>query len=72
MLNDADMRFGEITGEDGEPVTLTHGRYIHFLESTDRRVRKEAFETLYRAYEQHSNTLASLLCAHERKNKRCV
>ena len=69
MLNDADMRFGEITGEDGEPVTLTHGRYIHFLESTDRRVRKEAFETLYRAYEQHSNTLASLLCAHERKNK---
>ena len=69
MLNDADLRFGEIEDEDGDMVALTHGRYIHFLESTDRRVRKDAFETLYRVYGQHSNTLASLLNANERKNK---
>ncbi|MBQ3078310.1 MAG: oligoendopeptidase F [Clostridia bacterium] len=69
MLSDADMEFGTITDADGEPVQLTHGRYIHFLESTDRRVRREAFEALYKVYAAHSNTLAAILLAHERKNK---
>lgn len=59
MINNADIKFGCITDEDGDDVEVTHGKYIMFLESNDRRVRKDAFETLYAAYEKQKNTLAS-------------
>ncbi len=64
MFNNADLDFGMITGEDGQPVQLTHGRYIQFLESRDRRVRREAFETLYRKYKEFQNTLAAVFEAN--------
>ena len=60
MLNNADMRFAEITDEKGEKVELTHGRFIGFMESRDRRVRKEAFEAMYAPYKSQINTLAAL------------
>lgn len=59
MFNNADLNFGMITGEDGQQIQLTHGRYIQFLESKNREVRKSAFETLYRSYEQFKNTLVA-------------
>lgn len=61
MFNNADLKFGEIHGEDGELLTLTHGRYIQFLESKDREIRKEAFTTLYGKYREFNNTLGSLM-----------
>ena len=59
MLNNADLDFGEITGEDGKPAKLTHGSYITFLQSRDRRVRQEAFEKMYAAYKSHINTIGA-------------
>ncbi|MCR5481295.1 MAG: oligoendopeptidase F [Clostridia bacterium] len=59
MLNNADMKFGEITDEDGEKVTLTHGNYINFMESHKRSVRKEAFEHMYGSYKALINTIAT-------------
>lgn len=50
MVNDADMRFPFITNEEGQEVELTHGRFIQFMESKDRNVRKQAFEALYETY----------------------
>ena len=64
MFNNADLDFGMITGEDGEKVQLTHGRYIQFLESRDRRVRREAFERLYKEYGRFRNTLAATFDAN--------
>lgn len=61
MLNNADLKFGEIHDEDGELTHLTHGRYIRFLESKNREVRKEAFTTLYKKYGEFQNTLGSLM-----------
>ncbi|MGI5852395.1 MAG: oligoendopeptidase F [Caldicoprobacterales bacterium] len=61
MVNNADMRFPYITDENGQEVELTHGRYIQFMESRDRRVRKQAFEELYRTYGKQKNTIASTL-----------
>lgn len=63
MLNNADIVFPEITDEDGDKVRITHGNYIPFMESADRRVRKEAFEALYSVYEQFKNTAAAILNA---------
>lgn len=59
MINDADMKFGTITDEDGDEVEVTHGNYIMLLQSHDRRVRKEAFEHMYNAYDRQKNTIAA-------------
>lgn len=59
MINNADIKFGSIIDEDGDEVEVTHGRYIGLMESHDRRVRKEAFEHMYKAYGDLKNTLAT-------------
>lgn len=61
MLNNADIKFPMITDENGEEVELTKGRYTQFMESKDRRVRKEAFEALYETYGKFRNTIAASL-----------
>lgn len=59
MLNNADIKFGEIQDEDGNMVELTHGTYIKFMESKNRQVRKNAYEAMYTAYKNQKNTLAT-------------
>ena len=59
MFNNADIKFPTITGEDGEPVEITHGKYAKLLESQNREVRKAAFEGLYESYGKFKNTLAA-------------
>lgn len=59
MFNNADIKFPVITGEDGEPVEITHGKYVKLLESQNREVRKAAFEGLYESYGKFKNTLAA-------------
>ena len=59
MLSDVDMRFGTVTDEAGETVELTHGTYGRLLQSTDRRVRRDAYEGMYAAYRAMGNTVAA-------------
>lgn len=59
MFNNADLRFPTIRDEDGNEVELTHGRYLRFMESKNRDVRRSAFEAMYSTYEQWKNTLAT-------------
>jgi oligoendopeptidase F len=61
MLSNADMKFPMITDENGEEVELTKGRYTQFMESKDRRVRKEAFDALYETFGKFRNTIAASL-----------
>ncbi len=69
MFNDTDAKFGTIRDENGKEVELTHGRFGGFMESSDRRVRKEAFEALYQTYDQFKNTLAATYSANVKKAK---
>ena len=59
MFNNADLKFPVITGEDGEPVEITHGKFVKLLESQNRDVRKAAFQGLYETYKKYKNTLAA-------------
>lgn len=59
MLDDADLKFGTIVDEEGEEVELTNGRYIRFIYTPDRRVRKDAFAKLHGAYQGMRNTCAA-------------
>ena len=47
IINNADLIYPEIEDENGEKVRLSHGNFVPFEESGDRRVRKDAFEAFY-------------------------
>ncbi|MCI8550869.1 MAG: oligoendopeptidase F [Lachnospiraceae bacterium] len=64
MFNNADTKFPMIKDENGEEVELTHGRYVNFLESRNRQVRKDAFLAMYETFGRHKNTLAAAFQAN--------
>ena len=81
ILNDSDLDFGKIRNTSGKLEKLTHGSYRNFMESDDRKVRKAAFDRLYKVYGQFRNTFASTLnstmrlhasSAQIRKYKSCL
>ena len=67
-LNDNDLTFGTIKDEEGNIVELTSTSYRKFMESKDRRVRKDAFEGLYKTYKQFKTTFSHLIIGHVKKN----
>jgi len=68
MLDNADMKFPKVKDEDGNEVELTKGRFIRFLESSDRRVREEAFNALYSTYSKFRNTLGATHASSVKKD----
>ena len=68
MFNNADIDFPEIVNAQGQKEKLSHGNYIAFLESSDRRVRRDAFMGLYATYRSHINTLAATYAASVKKD----
>ncbi len=60
IFANADLRFGKIRNEEGKLVELTDTNYVMYLMSNNRDVRRAAFRTLYKTYEQFSNTFATL------------
>lgn len=68
MLNHADLKFPTIVGEDGQPVEVTHARYITLMESQNREVRRQAFQALYSTYGRYLNTFATLYASSVKKD----
>lgn len=68
ILDNASLRFPEITDEKGESVPLSHGNYISFMESNNRTVRQEAYEAMYGTYEQFQHTYAKTLQSNVKVN----
>ena len=64
----SDIRFGKIKDENGNSVELTDASYASYLMCGDRKVRKSAFTTLYKTYEQFGNTFGTLLNAKVKEN----
>ena len=68
LFKDSDMSFDSIKDEDGNEVELTNSTYSVYMESKDRRVRKDAFETLYKEYKKYKNTFASLISTNMKES----
>lgn len=68
MLAHADMRFPDITDENGNKVQLSEGRYRSYIMSPVRSVREESFKTLFGTYNQYRNTFAATLNGNVKKN----
>lgn len=67
-LNNADIKLGYIKDEYGKKTELTSSNYIKYVSSKNRRVRKNAFNTLYRFYFDHKNTITALLKSKIKEN----
>ncbi len=62
-FRNADLRFPDITDSEGNVLHVTQGSYVPLLESSDRNVRKAAFDSLYHSFASFKNTVAAFLDA---------
>lgn len=67
-LNNADMKFGTVTDEDGTEKPLTLATYVRFLESESPDVRAEAYDRLYDQYAAFRNTLTAVYSGSVRRD----
>lgn len=63
MFNDADLKFPDAVDSEGNAHQVTHGSFIPLMQSSDRVLRKSAFESLYHVYEAYKNTSAAVLAS---------
>ncbi len=63
LLNDADMTYESVSDIEGNRLAVTHASFIPLMQNYDRNVRKDAFESLYKTYDEHKNTSAAILSA---------
>ena len=68
MIDNADLKLPQIQNEKGEEVQLTKGNYLVYIRSTDRRVRKEAFEGMHETFLKQRNTIAATLAGQVKGN----
>lgn len=69
MFTDADLKFPPAVDSAGNEHELTHGSYIPLMHSTDRVLRKSAFQSLYSMYGKFRNTAAAILTAQVKQLK---
>ena len=60
-LNDADLTFPEIENEEGKKVKFNKARFMKYMHSNNRTVRKNVFKKYYSRYNEFKNTFASTL-----------
>lgn len=61
VINDADLTFDKIKIEDGTKINITKSNYNKYITSKNRKVRKDAFNTLYKKYKELNNTFGTLM-----------
>lgn len=59
MLTNADMKFPPIRDEKGNKVEMSEERAVSYLRSPKRSVRRAAFSSLYKPFEDMKNTLGA-------------
>jgi oligoendopeptidase F len=68
VMTNSDLKFPVVHDNHGQVTELSGGIYSQLLESTNRIVRKEAFQKLYTIYHQFRNTLATTLSGEVKVN----
>lgn len=63
MLTNADMTFPPVHDEEGRETPFSEERYGIFIQSRDRKVREEAYRTLFGTFGRYRNTLSASLNA---------
>ncbi|MDE5990527.1 MAG: oligoendopeptidase F [Clostridia bacterium] len=68
MFDNLDVSFKHFKDSEGNKVELSHGLYGLMLQSQERRDRKKAFESMFGAYRDMINTVASIYTGNVKKN----
>ncbi len=63
VFHNADMKFPSVVDSNGKERELTDGTFVPLLESSDRTLRKNAFEAYYSRLGEFRNTVAATLDA---------
>jgi len=64
IIRNSEIQLGTILDENDNEVSLTNQNYSVYAESKSRRVRKDAFMTLYNSYSKYKETLTETLQGH--------
>ncbi len=67
MFADADLTFEDAVDSEGKRMPLSQGTFIGYQSSTDRELRKSAYENLYKGFGNFKNTAAGLLNAQNKQ-----
>ncbi len=66
---DADIKFPDAIDGNGNALPLSQGTFIQYEESSDRALRKSAYEKLYQTFGDFKNTAAATLNAQGKQLK---
>ncbi len=69
MFANADMTFPDAVDSEGKTHPVSQGTFVLCEESTDRVLRKNAYESMYRTFGKFKNTAASVLNAQNKQLK---
>ena len=69
MFADADIKFPDALDSEGKAHPITQGTFVPCQESSDRVLRKNAYESLYHSFADFKNTAASILNAQNKQLK---
>ena len=67
-LDNSDINYGKVTNDDGEEITLTNANYGKLMNSKNREVRKNVFDTMYTYWKNITNTVAASLKGQIKEN----
>ena len=60
ILTNAEFKFGTLKNEEGKEIELTDATYTKYLKSNHIKVRKQAFNLMYKKYSEYNNTIAEM------------
>ena len=68
MFNNADIKFSDVKDEEGSKIKMSHGNYAELMQNPSQRVRRDAFKSMYKAFEGMVNTLTAIYAGNVKKN----
>lgn len=68
ILNNAEIQFPKLEGENGKLSEISHARYYAAMYSKDRGYRKHFFENYFTPYISYANTFATLFNGNLKAN----
>lgn len=67
-FNNADLKFPDVEDSQGQHLNLSHGKYLLYMRSKDRKLRQNAFSALHQSFRVYENTLAELINGQVQKH----
>lgn len=67
ILTNAEFKFGTLIDENRKEVELTDATYTKYLKSSDIKVRKQAFDLMYKKYSEYINTITEMYLSNVKR-----